>query len=200
MVSVLTGCGGSHRATVAVGVADPNGKPVSGAAVSISGTGFSTTSDASGNARLSGLKPGIYDVSVSAEGHYDRSTSVTVSGNGSPQPVSVALEYAPPVGTFISQPSNEEWDQVTIGQDGNDVVTVFRWFCGPIYDSNGNTDHWEGQWQQTRNSGFGQRFLDQYSISPIGPDQLDTSWSSGPPPRDVTNGVTTNYPASTGCP
>jgi hypothetical protein len=68
-------------------VADPSGKPVAQAAVTLknvaTGQVTETKSDSSGRYEAPGLAPGDYDVSVAAPGFTTMTTRVTVAGAGS---------------------------------------------------------------------------------------------------------------------
>jgi iron complex outermembrane receptor protein len=80
--------GAALAATLEVKVSDADGKPVSGAAVTLLPSNRQATSGEDGVARFDNVSPGAYDVSARAPGLAPSRTDVTVSeGN----PVSVAM-------------------------------------------------------------------------------------------------------------
>src|SRR5919198_2539204 len=104
----LTGCG-SHGATVSVAVSDASGQPLRRVHVRLLGTTHDATSDASGNAAIHDVKPGVYEVKAGKAGYVQESTHVTVAKGSDPEPQSIALPYAPPLGTFVYHPKSTEW-------------------------------------------------------------------------------------------
>lgn len=137
---LLAGCGGTTIA-LPVSVADKNSTPIQGAAVTASGTTISATTDASGNARLSGFKSGIYKVIASKDGYVSVFMDVTINPTGQPSPVAMTLPYAPPSGMWIYHPGTAVWEILTItsGNPFQGSVHSFEWDC---YSSAGG---WYGQ-------------------------------------------------------
>jgi hypothetical protein len=109
------GCGGSQRGTLLVAVSDPSGLPVRGAHIGVYGTKLAGATDASGNARISGIAPGVYLVTVGKAGYYARSDRETIQRRATAQ-LSVVLNYVPPIGTF--------WQEQNQGPAVVDVLSI----------------------------------------------------------------------------
>jgi len=166
----LTGCG-AHRATVTVAVTNHDGRPIRGVDVRLVGTRHNDTSDASGNAAIHGVKPGIYDVRAGKLGYVQGEATVTVAKGSDPEPESIALAYRPPLGTFVYHPKSTEWLVLDIA--GGDPVQVtlrtIEWGCWVQ-----TWDHHDDQplkLDEEKNELHGHQ-----SIEIIGPNSLDPSW------------------------
>jgi len=186
----LAGCGTATADRLIVSVVSPADNPISGATVSVVGTSVSGRTDASGNARLSGLAAGSYNVTASAVGYYsgeDRNISVPDSGTET-----LALTYAPPLGGYVMHvntngTSDEWWELVVIPSKVQAIDYTFN--CQV------------GSWQ----------VILQNPPAATGPGQLGPGWRRGtfslhgpdsspacptyshlhppePPPRPITSG------------
>lgn len=195
---LLSGCGGSGQSLV-VAVENSAGLPLRDVTVAVVGTGRRATTDQSGNARFSGLQPGSYDVKVSAAGYYThREQTVHVPTK---EPLDLTLNYAPPLGVFVSHPGTYEWDELIVTRTGERLIT-YRWACKPVttwhlVKPKGNwspyyqsTSHRRGRWEEysTNVDPTNPEFA---GLTPIGPGKLDSSWSRGTPPGDVTGWIGT---------
>lgn len=170
---VLAGCGGAHRATVQVGVSDASGQPLQAAQVWIDGSDLRATTDATGNATLKGVGPGVYQVEAGVNGYFREHATVTVESKGDPTPVALTLSYAPPTGSFFYQPKSTEWIVLSIDSLNpfRAVLYTYEWACW----SQGWNQHSPQQVELGRNEltfGYG-------SMIPIvGPEQLGTTWKN----------------------
>jgi hypothetical protein len=172
-VVVLAGCGGAHTASIQVGVSAMNGKPLAGAQVWVDGSEQRELTDSTGNTTLTGLKVGIYQVEAGINGYFRERTSVTVESKSDPAPISIALPYSPPIGTFVWQPKSTEWVALSIDSDSpfNAVLNVYEWGCW----SHGWNQHAPQQVQLDTSTNT-LTFSYGKTISVIGPNRLNSAW------------------------
>lgn len=175
---LAAGCGDStDSATIAVSVSDLGGSPIPGAQVRIVGTDFSGTTDATGNVHFEGVKSsGVFTVEAGTEGYFRDDAQVTVTAEGDPPPVAIALRYAPPIGNFVYQPKSTLWYVLSI--ESLDPWTVqlhqMEWGC------------WSHNWTQAaeavqlESSQNALRFGYGRTIPIVAPDQLGTAWEEDP--------------------
>jgi hypothetical protein len=172
----MAGCGGVHTATLQVGVSDPSGKPLTRAQVWVDGTSQRVFTDATGNATLTKLKAGVYQVEAGTGGYFREHRTVTVASKGDPAPVSIELPYAPPRGTFWWQPKSTEWVAISVNSydPWNAFLNIYQWGC------------FGGSWYQpvthqvqldTANNQL--NFDYGKTIQITGPDQLNAAWKRG---------------------
>src|SRR5579864_6254754 len=124
-VLVLAGCGTQRKVVVSVVSQDEN--PVPHALVAVTGKRVSGTTDQQGLALLSGLRPGVYEITASARGYYATKTKRRLTPG---KHVAVVLRYRPPVGTFVWNigPNGEYWDEGTVTKSGI-AATEYDWSC-----------------------------------------------------------------------
>jgi hypothetical protein len=173
----LAGCG-AHGATVTVAVTTESGQPLRDVRVWLLGTKHRATSDRAGNAAIHNVHVGVYQVTADKAGYVRQSTHVTVVKGSDPDPESLALPYAPPLGVFVYHPKSTEWLVLNVASLNPWRVTL-------------RTIEW-GCWVQTWDHHDDQSLtLDEHdnelhghpSIEVVGPKLLDTSW------RRVTAGA-----------
>src|SRR6202030_262359 len=92
----LAGCASAARSVVSVFSEDHD--PVPGAVVTVPAARATASTDRHGRALVSGLRPGVYKVSVSARGYYATEATVRITPTKAGL---VQLSYRPPAGTFI---------------------------------------------------------------------------------------------------
>jgi hypothetical protein len=166
----LTGCG-THGATVTVAVTTESGQPLRDARVWLLGTKHRATSDRAGNAAIDNVDAGIYQVNAVKPGYVRQSTHVTVVKGSDPDPESLALPYAPPLGTFVYHPKSTEWLVLDVASLDPWRVTLrtIEWGC------------WVQTWDHHDDQSLS---LDEHdnklhghpSIEIVGPKLLDASW------------------------
>jgi len=177
-VFVLTGCGA--QGTTVVSVVSQDRYPVLHALVTVAGTSVRATTGVQGSTRLSGLRPGVYSLKVSAFGYYAAKPRLRLVPG---QARVVTLTYRPPVGTFA-------WD---IHGDG------MYWDVGIVTRSTVRATEWDwvcSREQRTRKA-VG-RWLTFPGALPyaVAPDTIAPEWlrrrfpASGPPkPRGGCTGA-----------
>ena len=170
---LLAGCG-AHTASVQVGVADESGQPLVGALVWVDGGSQKATTDSTGNATLKGLKAGIYQVEAGTHGYFRQRQSVTIDSHSGPAPISIALPFTPPLGTFVWQPKSTEWVALSITNYNpfQAVLNIYEWGCF----GNGWDQHAPQQVQldpanNRLSFGYGS------TIEIVGPDKLNDAWT-----------------------
>lgn len=166
----LTGCG-THGATVTVAVGDVSGQPIRRVHVWLLGTNRGATSDASGNAAIHGVKPGVYEVQADKAGFVRQSANVTVAKGSDPKPQSVTLPYAPPRGTFVYHPKSTEWLVLHVASVDPWSVTLhtIEWGCW--------VQTWDHHDDQTLElDAKKSRLKGHPSIDITGPNELDLAW------------------------
>ena len=172
-VLLLAGCGGAHTASIQVGVSAHDGQPLAGAQVWVDGSQQRELTDSTGNATLTGLKVGIYQVEAGINGYFRERKSVTVQSKGAPAPISITLPYAPPLGTFVWQPKSTEWVALSITSYNpfQSVLNIYEWGC------------WSQGWNQHDPQQVGLDTSNNdltfgYKTTPIvGPHQLNGAWT-----------------------
>jgi Carboxypeptidase regulatory-like domain len=166
----LTGCG-THGATVTVAVSDASGQPLRRVHVWLLGTNHDATSNASGNAAIHGVKPGVYKVQAGKVGYVQQSADVTVVKGSDPKPQSVTLPYAPPRGTFVYHPKSTEWLVLHVASVApwNVTLRTIEWGCWVQ-----TWDHHDDQSLEldTKKN----RLKGHPSIDITGPNELDLAW------------------------
>jgi hypothetical protein len=182
---VLTGCG-AHGATVTVAVSDSSGRPLRGVRVWLLGTTHHGTSDATGNGRIHGVKPGVYEVKAGKVGYVQQSTHVTVAKGSDPEPLQITLPYSPPLGTFVSHPKSTEWLVLHVAsvEPWNVTLRTIEWGC------------WVQTWdhhddQSVKLDEKKSRLEGHPSVEITGPNSLDPSW------QRLTPGALPNTSADT---
>ena len=166
----LTGCG-THGATVTVAASDASGQPLRRVHVWLLGTKHDATSDASGNAAIHGVKPGVYEVRAAKVGYVRQTANVTVVKGSDPEPQSVTLPYAPPRGTFVYHPKSTEWLVLDVASVDPWKVTLrtIEWGCWvETWDHHGD----RSLELDTKKS----RLKGHPSIGITGPNELDLAW------------------------
>jgi hypothetical protein len=113
LVFAVTGCG-AQKITLPVSVVDESGAPIASAHVWVPGTNLSASTDATGNAQVSGFKPGVYKVYAGLDGYYENTYDVTIDSKASPSPIQVALPYLPPLGIWLHRASSTTWEILRI--------------------------------------------------------------------------------------
>lgn len=192
------GCGGSQKATLLVAVNDSSGVPVDGAHVSIYGTSLRSATDASGNARISGIAPGVYLISVAKSGYYGASERETISRKASAQ-VSLTLGYVPPLGTFWEwsgqNPSAIQALSISNAAPLRATAVSYQQVCkqqyklvtppppppgwsaqNSYYVPSGGTWTWQKQTEDETDT------ADLVGTAVVGPRQLASGWHSGSAP------------------
>jgi Carboxypeptidase regulatory-like domain len=174
---VLTGCG-ADGATVTVAISNASGQPLRGVHVWLVGTKRDAASDGAGNAAIHGVKDGIYEVKAGKAGFVVQSTRVTVAKGTDPEPLEIALPYAPPLGKFVYHPKSTEWLvlDVTSVDPWHVTLRTIEWGCWVQ-----TWDHHDDQSPEldAKNS----RLKSHPSIDILGPNNLDPAW------RPVTPGA-----------
>ena len=194
---LVAACGGSQKGALLVAVSDPSGLPIHGAQVSVYGTKLGGATDASGNARISGIAPGVYLVTVGKGGYYARSDRETIQRRTAAQ-LSVVLNYVPPIGTF--------WQEALQGPAVVDVLSIastaplratdvrYQQVCtaqyklvtpptqppgwaplNPYYVQSGGTWSWQKTALDETDT------IDLVGTAVVGPQQLASGWHSGSP-------------------
>jgi Carboxypeptidase regulatory-like domain len=173
-VAVLAGCGGAHTASIQVGVSATNGQPLAGAQVWVDGSEQRELTDSTGNATLTGLKVGIYQVEAGIDGYFRERKSVTVQSKADPAPISISLPYAPPFGTFVWQPKSTEWVtlSITAYNPFQAALNIYEWGCW----SNGWNQHAPQQVQLDTSTNT-LTFSYGKTISIVGPHRLNAAWT-----------------------
>src|ERR1041384_5408830 len=126
----LAGCGAAGATGKGAGRGAPGG-PLRRVHVWLLGTTHDATSDATGNAAIHGVKPGVYQVKAGKPGYVEQSTQVTVAKGSDPDPQTIALPYSPPLGTFVYHPKSTEWLvlQVTSVEPWKVTLRTLEWGC-----------------------------------------------------------------------
>jgi hypothetical protein len=118
----------------AVTVTDLNNNSLPGATVIVQGSSVAAVSATTGLARLGlgPLSPGIYTVVATDGGYINTGTQITVPDFGDATPVSLAMSWAPPIGTFVFHPHSTIY-QVMVVTGGNPDYTlsgyIVEWHC-----------------------------------------------------------------------
>jgi hypothetical protein len=171
----LTGCG-AHGATVTVAVSDASGQPLRRVHVWLLGTTHDATSDATGNAAIHDVKPGVYQVKAGKPGYVEQSTQVTVAKGSDPEPQTIALPYSPPLGTFVYHPKSTEWLvlQVASVEPWKVTLRTLEWGCW--------VQTWDHHDDQSPELDAKKSRLDSHpAIDVIGPNSLDPAWQRSTP-------------------
>lgn len=198
LLLAAAGCGGSQKGTLLVAVSDPSGLPIHGAQVSVYGTKLGVATDASGNARISGIAPGVYLVTVGKGGYYARSDRETIQRRATAQ-LSQTLGYVPPRGIFWrwsgQNPTAIEVLSISSTEPLQATAVSYQQVCKPqhklvtppaqgpglqplqpYYVQSGGT--WS--WQKTAEDGTDT--VDLVGTAVVGPRQLASGWHSGTAP------------------
>lgn len=167
----LTGCG-AHGATVTVAVTTESGQPLRDVRVWLLGTKHAAMSDRAGNAAIHNVDAGIYQVNALKAGYVRQSTHVTVVKGTDPDPESLALPYAPPLGTWVYHPKSTEWLVLDVAGVDPWRVTLrtIEWGC------------WVQTWDHHDDQSLsldehGNKLRGHPSIEIIGPRMLEAPWS-----------------------
>ena len=120
--------------TAAVSVTDLNGNALPGATVIIQGSQVSVTTSSTGVAQLGlgPLDPGIYSAVAVANGYTNTGTQITVPDFGNAQPVSLAMPWAPPIGTFVFHSHSTLYQVITVGGANPNFTlggSLIEWHC-----------------------------------------------------------------------
>ena len=195
---LAAGCGGSQKGSLLVAVSDASGLPILGAHITVYGTSLSSATNASGNARISSVAPGVYLVTVRKGGYYARSDRESIQRRATAQ-LSVVLAYLPPVGSF--------WREASHGPAVVDVLSItttaplratdvrYQQVCkaqyklvtppaqppgwaplNPYYVQSGGTWSWQKTAVDETDT------VDLVGTAVVGPQQLASGWHSGSPP------------------
>jgi hypothetical protein len=137
-VLAVVACGTTRRVAVIVNSQDR--VPVPHATVVVRGTRIAATTDEQGHAALSGLRPGIHELTISAPGYQTVDTRRRVRRRGA---LSVELLYALPLGTFVWNigPAGEYWDIATVTKAGV-TATEYDWTCTKQQATGTQVGHW----------------------------------------------------------
>lgn len=195
---LAAGCGGSQKGSLLVAVSDPSGLPIQGAHVSVYGTSLRSATDASGNARISGIAPGIYLITVTKAGYYGRSDHETIRRRAAAQ-LSLTLDYVPPQGTFWrwsgQNPNAIEVLSISNTEPLRATAVSYQQVCKPQYKlitPPPPPPGWSAQqpyyvqsggtwsWQKTAEDGTDT--VDLVGTAVVGPRQLASGWHSGSAP------------------
>lgn len=124
-VVALAACGASGKLEVAV--VTKSDAPVVGAVVTIPGTRAAGTTNSAGDALLTGLRPGLYEITASAHGYSTVERRAHVRPGS---PVVVTLTYRPPLGAFVFDlgPDDDYWDQLIVTRAAV-TMTEYDWIC-----------------------------------------------------------------------
>lgn len=204
LLLLAAGCGSSRNGTLLVAVSNPSGLPVSGANVAVYGTSLRGATDASGNARISGIAPGVYLVTVTKAGYYRAADRETITRKSDEQ-LAVTLNYVPPLGTFWRWTGQNQNAVEVLSVTGTQPLTAtaltYQQVCKaeyklvtppppppgwapqqPYYEQSGGTWSWQRHTQDETDT------VNLLGTAVVGPRQLGSGWHRGSAP--ITPGKT----------
>jgi hypothetical protein len=121
------------KPTAFVSVAS-NAGPSSGATVAVLGTTTSAQTDTTGNAHITGLGTGTYQLKASLAGYASETlpSRSRQPATGNPDPTQMTLGIAPPAGIFYYQPKSTLWLVLDITSADPQVgsYSTYEWGCG----------------------------------------------------------------------